>query len=279
MTMPVRAKKKIHKKIQKQSGFFRTVRITLLLLLLFAVAGDAWLTQLRSTDWDEALWVSVYPINADGSAATADYIAGLDDESFVPIAEFMAREAQRYGIPVTSPMQVRLAPEVRERAPAPPANAQRLAVMGWSLQMRYWAWRTARAYAGPPSDIQMFVQYFDPEQTDRVAHSLGLQKGLLGVVNAFASRTHSGQNNVIIAHELLHTVGATDKYDLVNNQPLYPHGYADPDQDPLYPQTHAEIMGGRIPLSETESEMPLSLNKTLVGPETAAEINWLQPAS
>ncbi len=277
--MAVRAQKKTHKKVQKQGGFFRTVRIAVLLLLLFAVAGDAWLTQLRSTDWDESLWVSVYPINADDSAATADYIASLDDESFTPIADFMAREAERYGITVTSPMQVRLAPEVRERPPAPPANGQRLAVMGWSLQMRYWAWRTARAYAGPPSDIQVFVQYFDPEQTDRVAHSLGLQKGLIGVVNAFASRKHSGQNNVIIAHELLHTVGASDKYDPANNQPLYPQGYADPDQDPLYPQTHAEIMGGRIPLSENEADMPISLNKTLVGPETAAEINWLQPAS
>jgi len=277
--MAVRAQKKIHKKVQKQGGFFRTVRIALLLLLLFAVAGDAWLTQLRSTDWDESLWVSVYPINADGSAATADYIASLDNESFAPIADFMAREAERYGITVTSPMQVRLAPEVRERPPAPPANGQRLAVMGWSLQMRYWAWRTARAYAGPPSDILVFVQYFDPEQTDRVAHSLGLQKGLIGVVNAFASRKQSGQNNVIIAHELLHTVGASDKYDPTNNQPLYPQGYADPDQDPLYPQTHAEIMGGRIPLSETEADMPISLNKTLVGPETAADINWLSPAT
>jgi len=277
--MAVRAQKKIHKKVQKQGGFFRTVRIALLLLLLFAVAGDAWLTQLRSTDWDESLWVSVYPINADGSAATADYIASLDNESFAPIADFMAREAERYGITVTSPMQVRLAPEVRERPPAPPANGQRLAVMGWSLQMRYWAWRIARAYAGPPSDIQMFVQYFDPEQTNRVAHSLGLQKGLIGVVNAFASRKQSGQNNVIIAHELLHTVGASDKYDPTNNQPLYPQGYADPDQDPLYPQTHAEIMGGRIPLSETEADMPISLNKTLVGPETAADINWLSPAT
>lgn len=277
--MTVRTQKRIHKKVQKQGGFFRTVRIAVLLLLLFAVAGDAWLTQRRSTDWDEALWVSVYPINADGSAATADYIASLDDESFTPIADFMAREAERYGITVASPMQVRLAPEVRERPPAPPANGQRLAVMGWSLQMRYWAWRTARTYAGPPSDIQVFVQYFDPEETDRVAHSLGLQKGLIGVVNAFASRKHSGQNNVIIAHELLHTVGASDKYDLADSQPLYPHGYADPDQDPLYPQSRAEIMGGRIPLSETEADMPISLNKTLVGPETAAEINWLQPAS
>ncbi|MBI5040304.1 MAG: hypothetical protein HZB57_03625 [Gammaproteobacteria bacterium] len=241
------------RKVQKQGGFFRTLRIAVLLLLLFAVAGDAWLTQLRTTDWNDALWVSIYPINADGSTATADYIAGLDSETFAPVAEFIP--------------------------PAPPPNGQRLAVMAWSLKMRYWAWCMGRDYAGPPSDIQVFVQYFDPERTDRVAHSLGLQKGMIGVVNAFAARKQSGQNNVIIAHELLHTVGATDKYDPTNSQPLYPQGYADPDDDPLYPQTRAEIMGGRIPLSETEADMPMSLNKTVVGPETAAEINWAQPAS
>ena len=277
--MAVRARKKIQKEIQKQGGFFRTLRIAVLLLLLLAVAGDAWLTQLRSTDWDEALWVSVYPINADGSADTADYIASLDSDTFAPVADFMAHEAERYGIALTRPMQVRLAAEVGERPPVPPRNGQRLAVMAWSLQMRYWAWRIGREYAGPPSDIQVFVQYFDPEQTNRVAHSLGLQKGLIGVVNAFAARKQSGQNNVIIAHELLHTVGATDKYDPGNSLPVYPHGYADPDSDPLYPQTHAEIMGGRIPLSETEADMPMSLSKTVVGPETAAEINWVSPAS
>ncbi|MBI5463280.1 MAG: hypothetical protein HY941_13945 [Gammaproteobacteria bacterium] len=270
---------KSHRKIPKQGGFFRTLRIALLLVLLLAVAGDAWLTHRRSTDWDESLWVSIYPINADGSAATAEYIAGLDNEAFAPVAEFMAREAARYGVAESTPMQLRLASEVRERPPVPPSNGQRLAVMGWSLQMRYWAWRVGREYVGPPSDIQVFVQYFDPAQTDRVAHSLGLQKGMIGVVNAFAARKLGGQNNVVIAHELLHTVGATDKYDLSNSLPLYPQGFADPDRDPLYPQERAEIMGGRIPLSETEADLPMSLSRTVVGPGTAAEINWVKPAS
>lgn len=272
--MAVRASRKV----PQQGSFFRTLRITVLLILLFAVAGDAWLTQLRSTDWDEALWVSVYPINADGSAATADYIASLDSDTFAPVADFLSREAERYAIGQSKPMQLRLAAEVRERPPTPPPNGQRLAVMAWSLKMRYWAWRVGREYAGPPSDIQVFVQYFDPELTDRVAHSLGLQKGLIGVVNAFASRKMAGQNNVVIAHELLHTVGATDKYDLSSNQPVYPQGYADPDRKPLYPQTRAEIMGGSIPRSEHEAELPMSLNKVIVGPETAVEINWVEPA-
>ncbi|MBU1192554.1 MAG: hypothetical protein KKA36_08180 [Gammaproteobacteria bacterium] len=266
-------------KPHKKNGFFRTLRIGLLLLLLIGVAGDAWLTRLRTTNWVHPLWVSVYPINADGSAATARYIATLSNESFAPVEAFFASEANRYGVPQSSPMQLRLAPELQTMPPAPPANGQRLAVMMWSLKMRFWAWNTARANHDTSSNIQVFVQYFDPALTDRVAHSLGLQKGLVGVVNAFASRKMTGQNNVVIAHELLHTVGATDKYDPHSSLPIHPQGFAEPDRKPLYPQVIAEIMGGRIPITERRAELPMSLGKTLVGPETAAEINWIKPAS
>jgi hypothetical protein len=124
----------------------------------------------------------------------------------------------------------------------------------------------------------MFVLYHDPERVTSVAHSLGLQKGLIGVVNAFASEGQQAQNNVIIAHELLHTVGVTDKYDTRSggNMPAYLGGFAEPDKDPVLPQDYAEIMAGRIPLSESEAEIPESLDQVLVGTATAREINWLR---
>jgi len=40
---------------------------------------------------------------------------------------------------------------------------------------------------------------------------------------------------VVIAHELLHTVGATDKYDPATNESSLPEGYAEPDKIPLFP--------------------------------------------
>jgi hypothetical protein len=78
----------------------------------------------------------------------------------------------------------------------------------------------------------------------------------------------------VIAHELLHTLGATDKYDLRTNQPTQPDGYAEPDLQPLYPQSFGELMGGRIPVSSTESTMPESLQQVIVGAKTAGEIGW-----
>ena len=103
-------------------------------------------------------------------------------------------------------------------------------------------------------------------------NSVGLQKGMVGVVNGFASRRHRGTNNVIIAHEFLHTLGATDKYSPVSGHPLGPDGIAEPERKPLYPQRFAEIMGGRIALAEDDSVIPRNLGFAVIGPLTAREI-------
>ena len=75
-------------------------------------------------------------------------------------------------------------------------------------------------------------------------------------------------------HELMHTLVATDKYDLSTGGPMFPDGYAEPDKTPLHPQRFAEIMGGHIPVNESSSQMPGSLAQTVVGKTTAEEINW-----
>ncbi|KAF0191429.1 MAG: hypothetical protein FD165_1763 [Gammaproteobacteria bacterium] len=254
---------------------FRTFRILFLLLILLFVALSTWLAKARSTAWDRPLWVVVYPVNGDGSEASARYISELRAEVFEPIEEFMAREARRHGLALAKPVTMKLAPPVAVLPPKPPPNGDTLGVMAWSLKMRYWGWKND-TFKGPSADIQMFVVYHDSKQYDRLAHSFGLQKGLLGVVNAFADRRLEGQNNVVIAHELLHTVGATDKYDLGTNLPIHPAGYAEPDKQPLYPQMRAEIMGGRIPISQSEAEIPKGLNQTLIGDPTGIEIRWLK---
>ena len=102
-----------------------------------------------------------------------------------------------------------------------------------------------------------------------VPHSLGLEKGLIGVVYAFAVPVMDGGNDMVIAHELLHTLGATDKYDPANDAPRFPDGYGDPRQVPLYPQRFAELMAGRRMISATSWEQPASLDEVLIGPATA----------
>ena len=139
--------------------------------------------------------------------------------------------------------------------------------------MRWWAWRNGEHPVLTP-DVRIYALFYHPSTTQRLQHSVGLQKGMIGVANLFAVPHMTEENNVIVTHELLHTLGATDKYDLTSNQPEYPAGYAEPDASPLFPQAFAEIMGGRIPLSETASAAPSALDVVLVGPLTAREIGW-----
>jgi hypothetical protein len=103
-------------------------------------------------------------------------------------------------------------------------------------------------------------------------HSLGLQKGLIGVVHAFADPRQAQQNNIVIAHELLHTLGATDKYD-AEGKPLYPQGYADADLPQLMPRHAAEIMAGRYVNTAGRLVMAESLEQCEIGAQTAHEIN------
>ena len=255
---------------------FRALRIALLLFILANVAIGAWLTRARTTSWERPLRVMVFPINADGSAATAKYIAGLSRGTFQPIGDFLRDEAQRWGVARSGAADLYLAPEVHRVPPPPPFGGSVPQIMLWSLQMRFWAWRHADPAGQPNPEVRLFVLYYDPARVQRVAHSLGLQKGLIGVVHAFASEDHVGSNNVILTHELLHTVGATDKYEAGSNQPVFPDGYAEPNKVPRLPQEFAEIMGGRIPLSEREAEIPRGLNQVIVGGKTAREINWVR---
>jgi hypothetical protein len=148
-----------------------------------------------------------------------------------------------------------------------------LRIMLWSLELRAWAWWND-TYKGPKPDVRLFVLYHDPATSPSLPHSTGLQKGMLGVVNAFAEPNLEGSNNVVISHELLHTLGATDKYDADGNLPRFPDGYAAPHAKPLLPQQRAEIMAGRIPISETVAETPASMKQVVIGAQTAREINW-----
>ncbi|NNG13821.1 MAG: hypothetical protein HKM22_01525 [Gammaproteobacteria bacterium] len=253
----------------------RKLRILIALLVLFFVAATATLTRFRTTDWDNTLYVSIYPVNGDQSPASADYINSLSDESFADIEQYFARQALNYRNIQEKPFTITLAPEVTDTPPQPPLGGNVLQVMYWSMKMRYWSW-THNPQPGPAPDIQIYAVYFDPKVYDSVGHSFGLQKGLVGVVNAYAGRAEGKRNNVVLAHELLHTLGASDKYDLSNTLPLYPDGYADPDQQPLYPQKRAELMGGRIPITEQRAEQPDHLKQTIIGKATAIEIGLNQ---
>jgi len=255
---------------------WKILRISALLVVLAVVGVQTWLDRVTTTDWDDTLWVGIFPVAADDSAVSENYVRNLSHAEFGSIEAFFASEAARAGVPLTIPVRVELYPPANDMPPVLERGASAVSAAWWSLKMRWYARRVSDVPGRAPAQIRVFVLYHDPAERALLPHSLGLQKGLVGVVNAFADRDMRGSNAVVIAHEVLHTLGATDKYDLATDAPVFPDGFAEPDRAPRYPQRFTEIMAGKRPISDTEQEMPTSLSAVLIGEATAAEIGWPQ---
>ena len=262
-------------KVKTAGNRFKTIRVTVLLLILVIVGADTWLTRLRVTSWDHPLRVVVYPINGDGSEAAAQYIAKLNVAQFDDIEHTVKAQALRYGVTVADPLDIALAKPLNAIPPLPPRDGNMLRIIWWSLELRLWASRMDH-YDRPAPEVRAFTLYYDPKTHPILEHSTGLEKGMIGVIKLFASDGMAAQNNIVMLHELLHTLGATDKYDLRTDQPIYPDGYAEPQLQPRLPQHKAEIMAGRTPLSATRAEIPDSLADVVIGPATAREIGWIK---
>jgi hypothetical protein len=253
---------------------FKTIRVLILLVILGTVVQQTFLDK-ADLSWEDNFYVAVYPVNADGSDEVANYIKTLTHDDFEPMAEYFAEEGVRYHLGLRRPVEMQLGAVVSEIPPAPPIDGSVFSTIIWSLKFRWFAWNNSPKVPVKP-DIRLYLLYHDPVTASALSHSTALNKGRIGRVNLFGNKSYAKQNLVITAHELLHTLTASDKYDLASTLPAYPDGFAQPDKSPLYPQDFAELMGGRVPVSETKADIPKSLSQTLIGEKTAREIGWLK---
>jgi hypothetical protein len=256
---------------------WRALRIAILLLVLLVVAGQAWFDRFSTTRWQRTVSVGAFPVSTDGSPDTARYLEKLDQGKIDEVGDFLQTEARRYGVRVAEPIELKLYPTLTSPPPTLDAGAGVFTHILWSLKLRYYRSRAVAAVSRPHPKIVLFLLYHDPALSQNLPHSAGLQRGLTAVVHLFASRAQEAQNRIVIAHELLHTFGATDKYDLATGLPRFPEGFAEPQLAPRYPQQLAEIMAGRMPLDAAEARLPDSLEDERVGPLTAREIGWVRP--
>lgn len=249
---------------------WKKIRILILLVILFVVAVNAYRDQ--NQDWSKPVFVLLHPINADGSVATQQYIQQLSAQDLNGAQKYLEMAAQQYrGQPTY--FYFNLGRELKELPPKVPEQASIIDTIFWSLKFRFYAWQQQQS-SDSSANVTLYLNYYDPAQHKVLKHSTALQKGRIGSVNLFASKKQTEQNKIVLVHELLHAFGASDKYDLATGQPMYPVGYAFPDQQPLFPQAKAELMAGYIPTSQTSSKMPESLSQTLINEITAIELGW-----
>ncbi|OTG85231.1 hypothetical protein [Acinetobacter sp. ANC 4648] len=251
---------------------WKNIRVVCLLLILVIVSVNAW--RDMNQDWNKPITVLLHPINADHQSATEHYIQQISIDDLADIQHYLSVHSKEFR---AQPVQFyfQLGRELKKIPPKVPEKSTVLNNIWWSLKFRYYAWQQHASGDGSPS-VTLYLNYYDPQQSKRLKHSVALERGRIGTVNLFASRKQNGSNNVVLVHELLHTFGAKDKYDFQTGQPIYPLGYADPEQNPLYPQQRAEIMGGYLPLSASKSVTPESLSDTMISRSTAQEIGWVK---
>ncbi len=248
---------------------WKNLRILILLLILFIVAVNAW--RDKQQNWQAPVFVALYPLNADGSVETQQYIQQLSTQDYQEIADYLQQQAQSYQKNIH--IYFKLGQQVEQLAPKVPESSSVFDAIVWSLKFRYYAWQQKQDLGIQPQ-LSLFLNYYDPQRYKMLKHSTALQNGRIGVVNVFASDKQNAQNNIVIAHEMLHAFGASDKYDLSTGQPIYPQGYGNPLQQPRYPQMTAELMGGQRVLTATSYKMPNSLGQVVIGEATALEIGW-----
>lgn len=249
-------------------------RIGALLTVLIIVAAGTWLTERRLASWERPVWVTFYPLAGDNGEDTRRFLRNIDEDSYRDINRFFETQARRFGIELTPVINIQVAPPGIDLPPEIPDRHSPHLVAWWSLKMRFYAWNMDRKDGLVEPDIQVFAIYHGRDGRSEKHLSVGMRKGMYGVVNLFAADAMNTRNQMVIAHELMHVFGASDKYSMGSNEPLYPDGYAEPNKAPLFPQDRCEIMGGRIPLSAFESIMPNALSQCTIGIESAREIGF-----
>lgn len=149
------------------------------------------------------------------------------------------------------------------------------------LYLAFDLWRFSReadraaGLAGRRFDGKVYVLLSAPTSDQQaLVEGLGQDGGTIAITNVELSEDSVDFGLFVVAHELFHLLGATDRYD-ESGRSIIPDGLAEPSASPLYPQPGAEVMArGRV-LAPGVEEPPGHLSELRVGSRTAAEIGWL----
>jgi hypothetical protein len=256
---------------------FRRIRIAFLLSILVVTAAWGGSTEYRRrirSRWERPLQVGLVLLAPGGAVDAEAWRRGASR-----LSARLTEEMQRWRGPGAVPFEISVVGPVAwsRSLPFSPASGSPLDRASHAVEV----WRTVReideAAGGIVGgfDIRVFV-LAATLQGDPVGFAEG--SGALNGEVAFVRGSAGGDLSIpllAVGHELLHTVGASDKYD-GSGHAREPGGLADPDRVPLHPQEHAEWMVGEVPVAPGQGRLPESLDELRVGPVTAAEIGWVK---
>ena len=195
------------------------------------------------------------------------------------LEEALEREFLRYGGQFRPVHFEQFGPvEERSLPPTPAESPSFLEPLRFSLALRAFAKDNDAALQLSRGDFdgKIYVRLSQPESERRsFVEGLGEDGGTVAVTRIELRLDSIDFGLFVITHELFHLLGANDRYD-DTGQTLIPEGLGDPELDPLYPQSTAEVMArGRV-IAPGREEPPGHLDQLRVGHTTALEIGWLK---
>jgi hypothetical protein len=259
----------------------RKVRVTVAVVALLVAVVWGLETHTRREDrrsWRRALHVAVILLERQTMAApvSAAFLGAAADAM-----DFLALERRRHAPESTAPFWLHVAgPLPYSHDVADPPRADSLltrASYAWDLHRELAAIDRAAGVASGRFDMRLYVLATKPAsyRGARFVEGFAEAGGEVGIVRVDLDEKMIGTAWSAVLHELLHAVGAQDKYD-ERGRAIVPVGLAEPDRTPRYPQRRAEVMAGDIPLGDGRSRLPTGFSELSIGRATAQEIGWLR---
>ncbi len=258
--------------------FFRIrvgVLLSILGLVLAYAAYDIQSRRARNR-WDHTLDVAVIilrrdPVDTAVTDALHDRLSALEDRFESELKRYRPGAPRPFALQFFGPI------DVIEDVPTPTGDGLvALVKHNWRL---FWYLHSVDTLAKLDShifDSRVYVVVHRPTRRERtMVEGASEQGGRVGTVGVELDGTMADFPLIVVGHELLHTLGASDKYDASGNA-LIPAGLAEPDRVPLYPQKFVEVMARNRPIGPGQEVVPQGLDELAVGPATAREIGWLR---
>jgi hypothetical protein len=257
-------------------GWFFKVRVALLLSVLAIVVlyalKDVWRRRQRS-DWTRELGVALViahqgPVDRAALDALRAEVPKLQDRLNQEFRRYRGT-GRPFSFVVYGPVPASVEP------PKLVADGLlALAQHAWALRRFVGALDERADVPSAGFDSRLYLVVRAPKSQSRLfVEGMSEQGGRVGIAEAELDPTMPGFVLFVAAHELFHTLGATDKYD-ERGLASVPAGLAEPELTPLYPQRYAEVMARNRPIAPGVEQPPVSIDELSVGAVTAAEVGW-----
>lgn len=254
--------------------------MSLLSFVLFVVVLVA-VRDVRSrrgrTTWDATLDVAIVLVHAPGAEPVSETSIDALRERAPALEARLGSEMERHGRTGVSPFRFRvLGPVVPASARPEPDGEGIFELVRYTLAMREWLGDVdPRAGVIPEHfDTRIYVSARRPASATRsTVEGRSEHGGRVGVVDVELDETMVDLTLFVVAHELMHTLGAEDAYEPTGRIRI-PEGLVEPEREPLYPQRFAEIMARGRAVSAGSEVLPETLNELGVGDVTAKAIGW-----